>query len=76
MEDQLFELFRRVFRRDFPDKNIQVEEVEEWDSLSHIQLIIAIETEFGLMIEPDDIPPLYSNFSLIVEYLRNHFKRG
>ena len=36
------------------------EDIERWDSLRHMQLILAIEDEFGVTFEDDDIPNLLS----------------
>ena len=30
------------------------ETLEEWDSMAHVQLIVALEKEFSLTISPDD----------------------
>ena len=72
VEESLRAVFKRVFRREFAGSDITVEDVEEWDSLSHIQLIIDIESEFDIAVDPDDIPMLYSSFSVIVDYLTKH----
>ena len=32
--------------------------VETWDSFRHLQLILAIESEFGVQIDPQQIPDL------------------
>jgi acyl carrier protein len=29
--------------------------IDEWDSLSHLQLVMAIESEFGVRLAPDDV---------------------
>lgn len=34
------------------------QEIERWDSLRHMQLILAIEDEFGVTFSDDDIPNL------------------
>ena len=34
------------------------EDIERWDSLRHMQLILAIEDEFGVTFSDDDIPNL------------------
>jgi acyl carrier protein len=48
--DKLTPIFEDVFDRD--DLQLTAEltaaDVEEWDSLSHIRLIVAIEGEFGI----------------------------
>jgi acyl carrier protein len=32
--------------------------VETWDSFRHLQLILAIESEFGVQFDPQEIPEL------------------
>ena len=70
LEERLLVTFKRVFRRQFAVERIRVDEVEEWDSLSHIKLVMELETEFGIEIEPGSITKLYSNFDSIVSFLR------
>lgn len=36
------------------------ESIERWDSLKHMQLILAIEDEFEITFSDDDIPNLLS----------------
>lgn len=51
---QVFEKLNEVFRDVFDDEEIIVTEattaddVNGWDSLEHINLILAVETEFGI----------------------------
>ena len=33
---------------------------ETWDSVAHMELITAIETAFGVEVQPDDIPEMAS----------------
>ena len=53
-----------VFRRVFENDSIQItdamtaQDVPEWDSLAHINLIVEIEEEFGLKFTVDDISGL------------------
>jgi acyl carrier protein len=53
-----------VFRRVFDDETIQLadattaQDIPGWDSLTHINLIIEIEEEFGLIFTVDDIAGL------------------
>lgn len=50
-----------IFQEVFDDSEIELfdemtaEDVEDWDSLSHINLIIRIEKEFGIKFTVDEI---------------------
>lgn len=52
--EEVFEKLNEVFRDVFDDDSIVVtetttaEDIEEWDSLEHINLIAAVEQEFGI----------------------------
>lgn len=48
--EQLNEVFRDVFDDDTIEVNDQTtsRDIEDWDSLEHINLIAAIETQFGM----------------------------
>ena len=70
LEERLLVTFKRVFRRQFAVERIRVDEVEEWDSLSHIRLVMELESEFGIEIKASSIAKLYSNFDSIVSFLR------
>lgn len=34
--------------------------VEAWESMSHLNLMLSLESRFGISIEPDEIPTLVS----------------
>ena len=52
--EQVYETLNEVFRDVFDDESITVTEattaddIEEWDSLEHINLLAAVEQEFGM----------------------------
>ena len=52
--EEVFEKLNEVFRDVFDDEDITVTEttnsddIEDWDSLSHINLVVAVEKEFGI----------------------------
>jgi acyl carrier protein len=46
-------------------ENTTAEDVEEWDSLSHIRLIVAIEREFGFKFKNSEIESLKNVGDLI-----------
>jgi len=57
----LSERLTNVFRNVFEDDSIQLtpqttaDDVDGWDSLSHINLIIAVEIEFGIEFKQSEI---------------------
>ncbi len=70
LERRFGSVCHRVFRRDPSHGGISVRVLEEWDSLTHIKLILELEAEFGLDIEPEAIVALYSDGDTILNYLR------
>lgn len=52
---------REVFRTsldlapDAPVDDLQYQDNAQWDSLAHMSLVAAIEDEFGVMIDTDDV---------------------
>jgi acyl carrier protein len=52
---------RRVFRSsleladDFDVDGLTYRGIESWDSLAHMSLVAAIEDEFGVMIDTEDV---------------------
>lgn len=55
--DQIFEKLTTVFQDVFDDEDITINEntsaadIEDWDSLSHIMLLSAVEDEFGIKFD-------------------------
>ena len=60
-KNEIFTKINSIFRDVFDDKTIMVSEstsaadIEDWDSLSHIILISAIEDEFGVRFNMKDV---------------------
>lgn len=40
------------------DENTTAEDIEEWDSLSHIRLVVAVEREFGIKFKNSELEGL------------------
>ncbi|MEW5774306.1 MAG: hypothetical protein AB1916_12370 [Thermodesulfobacteriota bacterium] len=76
LEGRVLLIFGRVFRRTFNGGPIRAKEIEEWDSLSHIHLVMALELEFGLDIDPDSVGRLYSDSEAVLDYLRTALSGG
>lgn len=52
--DEVYERLNRVFRDEFDDDSIELNDqttsadIDGWDSLEHIDLIVSVEKEFGM----------------------------
>jgi acyl carrier protein len=55
------ERLARIFRDVFEDDAIELvptlaaKDVRNWDSFNHVNLMIAIETEFGVALDPTEV---------------------
>ena len=54
MEEKVLEVFKYVFEDDSIDTSISQENNANWDSLKQLNLMIELEAEFGISIEPED----------------------
>ena len=73
-----------IFQDIFDDKNIQIDretsakDIEKWDSLNNIKLIITIEQSFRIRFSPSeitDIPNVGSLIDLIKSLVDQHEKK-
>lgn len=62
MQDRIKAVMAQIFNVNpeaiAPDSS--PETIERWDSLRHMQLVLAIEDEFGIRFADDDIPEMLS----------------
>ncbi len=60
-EKEIYDRLNEVFRDVFDDDEIEVEadttadDIEDWDSLAHINLISAVEEEFGIRFKMGEV---------------------
>ncbi|MDR1000791.1 MAG: acyl carrier protein [Clostridiales bacterium] len=64
--EQAYERVNKVFRDIFDDESIIVidtttaDNIEDWDSLEHINLIVALEEEFGMKFTMGEVIGMYN----------------
>lgn len=60
VKEKLQCIFREVFEDDdiILQENMTAEDIEDWDSLTHIQLIENIEVEFGITFTLQEVTKL------------------
>jgi acyl carrier protein len=70
-EPRLEEIFRYVFKlpQDADVTGVEQGAVPEWDSLAHVSLVMALESEFGIQIDAGDSLDLTS-FDAVTRYLQ------
>ena len=70
-EDLILKRIKQVFSEVFADANLEInsstsaEDIEEWDSLTHVRLIISHELEFGLRFSTSEVGDLKTVQDLI-----------
>lgn len=62
MNDKLLSLINETFETKIKSINddFNIREIEEWDSFNHINLMVALETEFDIEIEPSQVEKLHT----------------
>ena len=54
LDARLEKILKEVFQVEKIDLNLSMEEIPEWDSFKHYELIIAVENEFKIKLEITD----------------------
>jgi len=64
MEQRVVSLFADVLQVDSEEihDDVSPDSLETWDSLNHLNLIATFEEEFGLDIDPEEMPDMMKNF--------------
>lgn len=72
MEMKLKKVMAEIFQISISqiDESTTMESIEEWDSLKHMQLVMAIEEKFGIVFETEEMVEITS-FAGIKDILRN-----
>jgi acyl carrier protein len=65
MKERLINVFKKVFELENVDETISKENCEKWDSMNHLNLVVEIEFEFNISLEPDEIGKI-KNFNTAI----------
>ncbi len=74
--EEIMEKVNEIFRDVFDDDTLVItdetnsDDIEDWDSLEHISLIISMEKEFGLKFDIKEVNKL-ENVGQMVDMIRN-----
>ena len=53
--EEVFEGLHEVFWDVFDDEDIQANDIEDWDSLEHINLVVAVEKKFNIKFNMGEV---------------------
>jgi len=75
MEERLRKIMADVFLLDVNeiDVNSSPDSIPQWDSIGHLNLVTAIEEEFGIKIDDEQITQML-NFKLVAEIEKESMK--
>ena len=69
MEEKVLEILKNLFELDSVDETCSQENCEKWDSMGQLNLVVELETEFDVTLEPEDIGEMKS-FKDIIRILK------
>lgn len=55
MKDKIIEIISKIAKKPAGDILSQSDQKGLWDSFAHLELVLALEEEFGIMLEPEEI---------------------
>ena len=55
IEERILNVLRTVLKDDTVDESCSQRNCEKWDSMSHLDLVVELEMEFGISLEPEEI---------------------
>jgi acyl carrier protein len=71
MHKQLEKIFNIAFGIDKIDNSMSIDNVDGWDSMAHVALIMELQKEFGISISPAEAVELTS-VEKIIKYLNEN----
>ncbi|MED9969854.1 MAG: acyl carrier protein [Ruminococcus sp.] len=78
-KEKIYEMLDEVFQDVFDDEDIHVtaettaDDIEDWDSLEHINLVVAVENKFGIKFNMNEVVN-FKNVGEMVDVLQTRVK--
>ena len=70
MEEKVLEILKDLFELDTVDETCSQTTCEKWDSMGQLNLVVELESEFDVTLEPEEIGEMKS-FSDIIRILKS-----
>lgn len=68
MKEKLLTILKKVMETNKIDETVSRKKLNAWDSLKHINLIVELESEFDISIEPEEFE-LLTDFQSIAKLI-------
>lgn len=65
MEEKVLEILKNLFELDTVDETCSQETCEKWDSMGQLNLVVELESEFDVTLEPEEIGDMKSYNDII-----------
>ena len=69
MEEKVLEILKNLFELDTVDETCSQTTCEKWDSMGQLNLVVELESEFDVSLEPEEIGEMKS-FKDIIKILK------
>ena len=70
MEEKVLEILKDLFELDTVDETCSQTTCEKWDSMGQLNLVVELESEFDVTLEPEEIGGMKS-FEDIIRILKS-----
>lgn len=70
MEEKVLDILKDLFELDTVDKTCSQTTCEKWDSMGQLNLVVELESEFDVTLEPEEIGEMKS-FDDIIRILKS-----
>lgn len=60
MEEKVLEILKDLFELDSVDETCSQQTCEKWDSMGQLNLVVELESEFDISLEPEEIGEMLS----------------
>ena len=70
MEEKVLEILKDLFELDTVDETCSQTTCEKWDSMGQLNLVVELESEFDVTLEPEEIGEMKS-FNDIIRVLKS-----
>lgn len=65
MEEKVLEILKDVLELDSIDETCSQASCEKWDSMAQLNIVVELESEFDVTLEPEDIANMKSYADII-----------